>query len=113
MDQIEFKGIPTLRILDYQKAMAFYIEFLGFTIDWEHRFGLTEPVYMQIAKNGLTIHLSENKRFQTGVIVFVESKGIVAFHKELSTRNSADLIPEVVKTNWQTLQMEIKDPFDN
>jgi len=61
MHRVEFKGIPTFRILDYKKAIKFYVEYLGFEIEWEHRFGQTEPVYMQISKNGLILHLSENK----------------------------------------------------
>ena len=28
---------PILRILDETKAKQFYIDFLGFKIDWEHR----------------------------------------------------------------------------
>ncbi len=75
MREIVLKAIPTFRILDYAKAIEFYIEGLGFVLDWEHRFGAEEPVYMQISRNGLILHLSENERFQTGVIVFVESKG--------------------------------------
>ena len=113
MSQIEFKGIPTFRILNYNEAVEFYVDFLGFTIDWEHRFGPSEPVYMQISRNNLTLHLSENKRFQMEIIIFVETEGIEAFHRELVERNTAKSIPEVSKTDWQTLQMEIEDPFGN
>ena len=109
----EFKCIPTFRILDYQKAVDFYIRYLGFEIDFEHRFGPTEPVYMQISKNGLVIHLSENKRFRTEVIVFVETKGIFDFHKNLCERNASEKIPDISKTNWGTFQLEILDPFGN
>lgn len=113
MSEITLKGIPTFRILDYKKAMDFYVQGLGFKIDWEHRFGLNEPVYMQISRNGLTLHLSENKRFQTGVIVFVDCKKLNEFYSDLKSRvNEIDLIkPE--KTKWQTIQMEIEDPFGN
>jgi hypothetical protein len=113
MNNFEFKGVPTFRILDYEKAMNFYIDYLGFEIDFEHRFGPTEPVYMQISKNGLVIHLTENKRFQTNTIVFVETKGIGDFHRELCERNPTKKIPDISRTNWETLQMEIQDPFGN
>ena len=113
MSQIEFKAIPTFRILNYEQAIKFYVRLLGFSIDWEHRFSPTEPVYMQISKNGLTLHLSENKRFQTGTIVFVDTKSIINFHEELLGKGSSDAIPRVSKTDWQTLQMEIEDPFGN
>lgn len=30
------KVIPILRIFDYKKAIEFYIDWLGFKINWEH-----------------------------------------------------------------------------
>jgi uncharacterized glyoxalase superfamily protein PhnB len=113
MNTIELKGVPTFRILDYQKAIEFYVDFIGFKIDWEHRFGPAQPIYMQISKHGLVLHLTENKRFQTNVIVFVDTKGIVDFHKELCERNPINDIQEISRTNWKTLQLEIEDPFGN
>lgn len=113
MDTFEFKAIPTFRILDYQTAINFYVDFLGFKIDWEHRFEPTDPVYMQISKNGLILHLSENKRFTTNVIIFVDTKNITEFHKELQERNPTTKIQDILRTNWQTLQLEIEDPFGN
>ena len=29
---------PILRIFDEAKAREFYVDFLGFKVDWEHRF---------------------------------------------------------------------------
>lgn len=113
MSKVKFTGIPTFRILDYEKALNFYVDFLGFKIDWEHRLTHAEPVYMQVSKNGLILHLSENKRFQIGVIVFVDSKGLNKYQKELSDRNLSEMVCEVLETDWGTLQMEIEDPFGN
>lgn len=36
-------AIPILRIFDEAKARAFYLDFLGFRVDWEHRFGPDMP----------------------------------------------------------------------
>ena len=33
------RAVPVLRIFDVPKAKAFYVDLLGFRIDWEHRFG--------------------------------------------------------------------------
>jgi hypothetical protein len=30
--------IPILRIFSVEKAKEFYVSFLGFAVDWEHRF---------------------------------------------------------------------------
>ena len=36
---IEFaRAIPVLRIFSVDKANEFYVGYLGFTIDWQHRF---------------------------------------------------------------------------
>jgi catechol 2,3-dioxygenase-like lactoylglutathione lyase family enzyme len=37
---------PTLRITDYEKSKSFYVEGLGFDIDWEHRFEPDLPGFM-------------------------------------------------------------------
>ena len=111
-NSFELKGIPTLRILNYQKSIDFYTNYLGFTVNWEHRFVPIEPVYIQVSLHGLVLHLSENKRFDPGVIVFVDTKRIRYLHKTLYTRNQA-VTPEVETTPWQTLQMEIEDPAGN
>jgi hypothetical protein len=31
--------IPVMRIFEEAKAREFYLDFLGFTLQWEHRFG--------------------------------------------------------------------------
>ena len=113
MDAITFKAIPTFRILDYEKAKEFYVEFLGFNVDWEHRFGENAPIYMQVSKSDLVLHLSENERFKSGMIVFVETTGIENFHDELSKKTGGNLIPDISITGWNTRQMEIADPFGN
>jgi len=113
MSAITLKGVPTFRILNYEKATEFYIDGLGFNIDWEHRFSPTEPVYMQISRNGLTLHLSENKRFKTDVIVFIDCEGLMELYSEFDNKSSHISITKPEKTNWQTIQMEIEDPFGN
>jgi hypothetical protein len=42
--------VPLLRIFHVQQARDFYVGFLGFRIDWEHRFDPTAPVYLQVLK---------------------------------------------------------------
>lgn len=113
LESFEFRAIPTFGITDYKTAIDFYVSFLGFTIDWEHRFANTDPVYMQISKKGLTLHLSENKRFQKKAIVFVETKKLPEFHKGLQDRTPNHKLPAIIQTDWQTLQLEITDPFGN
>jgi hypothetical protein len=51
---------PIVRIFDEAKAREFYVDFLGFTIDWEHRFEPGTPLYMQVSKDTCVLHLSEH-----------------------------------------------------
>lgn len=43
---------PIIRIFDEGKAREFYVDFLGFQLDWEHRFGDNFPLYMQVSRAG-------------------------------------------------------------
>jgi hypothetical protein len=52
--------IPVLRIFDIEKADEFYLSFLGFAVDWDHRFRPTGPLYRQISRGNLILHLSEH-----------------------------------------------------
>jgi hypothetical protein len=51
---------PILRIFDVAKAREFYVDYLGYAIDWEHRFERALPLYMQISRDDSTLHLSEH-----------------------------------------------------
>lgn len=46
------KAIPILRIFDETKAREFYIDFLGFSVEFEHRFEADLPLYLGINRNG-------------------------------------------------------------
>ena len=37
------RAVPVLRIFDQAKAEEFYLDYLGFTTDWEHRFAPDFP----------------------------------------------------------------------
>src|SRR5688572_11145855 len=52
--------VPTLRITDYAASKRFYVDGLGFQIDWEHRFEPHFPVFMQVSRDGLAFFLTEH-----------------------------------------------------
>jgi catechol 2,3-dioxygenase-like lactoylglutathione lyase family enzyme len=43
-------GVPILRSYDEGKAREFYVDWLGFKVDWEHRFAPDTPLYMQVSR---------------------------------------------------------------
>jgi catechol 2,3-dioxygenase-like lactoylglutathione lyase family enzyme len=52
--------MPTLRITDYARSKGFYVEGLGFHVDWEHRFEPGFPVFAQVSRDGLAFFLTEH-----------------------------------------------------
>ena len=52
--------MPTLRITDYARSKAFYVDGLGFQIDWEHRFKPHFPVFMQVSRDEMAFFLTEH-----------------------------------------------------
>jgi len=75
---------PILRIFDEAKAKEFYVDFLGFKVDWEHRFEEGLPLYMQISKDGCVLHLSEHHGDGTpGAAMRIETDDLDTFHRQL------------------------------
>lgn len=104
---------PILRIFDEDKAWAFYIGFLGFSRDWQHRFADDLPLYAQVSRAGLVLHLSGHHGDATpGSNVFVTMTGVADFHREITARPYANMRPGVQTVPWG-LQLEVTDPFGN
>jgi catechol 2,3-dioxygenase-like lactoylglutathione lyase family enzyme len=51
--------VPIRRIFDIAKADEFYLGFLGFKVDWDHRFDDNAPLYRQALRGDLVLRLSE------------------------------------------------------
>lgn len=106
--------IPIFRIFDVAKAREFYVDFLGFHVDWEHRFDGAAPLYMQVSRPGLSLHLSEHYGDACpGATVFVWMTGLENFHREITAKNYGYLRPGVEKTFYGAMCMEVIDPFGN
>jgi catechol 2,3-dioxygenase-like lactoylglutathione lyase family enzyme len=106
--------VPILRIFDVDKAKEFYAGFLGFTVDWEHRFEANTPTYMQVSRGNLVLHLSEHYGdCCPGSTVYVRTAGIEALHKEISAKRYKYLRPGLDLAPWGGKCMEVIDPFGN
>jgi catechol 2,3-dioxygenase-like lactoylglutathione lyase family enzyme len=108
------KPVPILRIFDEAKAREFYVGFLGFTVDWEHRFEPGFPLYMQVSRDACVLHLSEHHGDATpGSSMRIETEGLDALHAELSGKAYQYARPGIEEMPWGTRDMSIKDPFGN
>ena len=106
--------IPLLRMFDEEKAKEFYIDFLGFKVNWEHRFEDNFPLYMEIVKENWVIHLTEHHGdCSPGSAIMLQMKGVEEYQQELLAKKYKHSRPGCGKTEWNTIEMGISDPFGN
>jgi uncharacterized glyoxalase superfamily protein PhnB len=108
------RTVPILRIFSVEKAKEFYCGFLGFTVDWEHRFEPDLPVYMQVSRGDLRLHLSEHHGDGSpGVHIHVEMTGVDEFHREVTSKGYKYLRPGIQDEFYGARAMHVTDPFGN
>lgn len=106
--------IPILRIFDETAAKAFYLDFLGFKTDWEHRFEEDLPLYTQISLGSVTIHLSgHHGDGSPGAALRLEANGLDEWCAALNHKKYKYARPGIGSTPWGMKEMEITDPFGN
>ena len=108
------KVMPVLRIFSVEKAREFYLDYLGFQVDFEHRFDDRAPLFMQVSRDGLTLRLSEHYGDGSpGAAVTVHVEGVRELHAELTAKNYGYYRPGLQKTFYGALQLKLLDPFGN
>ncbi|SNS11187.1 MULTISPECIES: glyoxalase superfamily protein [unclassified Azospirillum] len=106
-------AVPIVRIFDVAKAREFYLDFLGFALDWEHRFGDNFPLYCQVSRGPLRLHLSEHAGDATpGGNMVVYMTGIRAFQQELAEKEYRYMKPDLEMLE-DMLMLQVTDPFGN
>ncbi|WP_421858605.1 glyoxalase superfamily protein [Marinobacter salarius] len=111
---MQFQTIPIIRIFDEAKAREFYLEFLGMSVDWEHRFEEGFPLYMQVSRGGLVFHLSEHSGDCTpGSKTFVNTDDLEDLYDEITSRGYRYSRPEITTAPWGDRIFEVVDPFSN
>ncbi len=113
--QLEITRVsPIFRILDENEAREFYVDYLGFTIEGEHRFAPHLPLYMFVKLGNFELHLSEH----TGdcsphSAVYLEMENLREYHKILCEKESDFSKPKIGDSGFGTICMDINDPFQN
>lgn len=106
---------PILRSFDEARAKAFYIDFLGFELAFEHRFEPGLPLYMGLRRGGCTLHVSEHYGDATpGAAVRIPVDDVIAYMELLRGKrfgNASPGAPEEMP--WGSLEITITDPAGN
>jgi hypothetical protein len=106
--------IPVLRSLDEARAREFYLDYLHFSIEWEHRFDDEAPLYMRLRRDRFVLDLSEHHGDGTpGSTVWVPIGDVAALQKELLATGYPRLNPGIEVDSPGGPTMEVIDPFSN
>lgn len=112
------KTYPIFRIFDKNKALEFYIDWLGFRILWEHApEDQTQPAYFAIEKEGIILYLSEHYGDGTpGSSVLIENfPNLKAYHHSLLHPQYKYMRPglETAFYDENLYSVGVIDPFGN
>ena len=103
-------------MLDEAKAKAFYLDYLGFEVDWEGRFNPTAPLYMQIHLGEAVIHLNGHAQEDAPISqVNIPVVGLDKYCQYLIAKGAGYPKPCVVDPRFlgRNTDMNIDDPFGN
>ncbi len=108
------RGIPILRMFDVAKAREFYLDYLGFSVDFEHRFNENAPLFMGISRSDIVLFLSEHHGDGApGAHVLIETDGLDALLAELKAKNYRYMNPGIQVQDWGRRDLVVIDPFGN
>jgi len=108
------RTIPVLRMFDVAKAREFYIDYLGFKVEFEHRFHDNAPLFMGVSRDGIMLYLSEHHGDGSpGVHVIVETTGVDDLLEELKAKHYRYMNPSIQDQEWGTRELGVVDPAGN
>jgi hypothetical protein len=105
---------PIFRIFDIEKANIFYLNYLGFRLDWTHQYDKNMPIYCQVSLNEAVLHLSEHHGDSSpGSAIRIKISNLKNYHSSLIESEYTYSKPSIEKTPWNTIELTVIDPFSN
>lgn len=106
--------VPIFRSFDEVKMREFYIDFLGFSVIFEHRFAPDAPLYVSLRMGACELHVSEHHGDATpGGAARIAVPDVHAYAKALNAKRYKHAGPGVQRQPYGWDDMSIADPFGN
>jgi catechol 2,3-dioxygenase-like lactoylglutathione lyase family enzyme len=107
--------VPILRSFDETRTKDFYLNFLGFELEFEHRFDDTAPLYMAVRCGDCVLHLSEHYGDATpGGAVRIPVPDVAAYMADLRAKKHGNARPGKPQLMpWGSYEITIQDPSSN
>ncbi|MEP5153582.1 glyoxalase superfamily protein [Planktotalea sp.] len=108
-----FRSASVFRSFNEELAKAFYVDWLGFTIDFEHRTSPDAPLYLGLHLGQFSLHLSEHYGdCAPGGMVMIWLPNLTDWHSEIIAKPYPNNRPGLVNEPFG-LCMTLSDPFFN
>jgi len=106
--------VPIFRSFNEQATRAFYLDFLGFKVEFEHRFEPETPLYLGVRHGACLLHLSEHYGDSApGSSIRIDVPDVHEYCRHLNAKNYRHARPGVQKQDWGYYDMSIGDPSGN
>ena len=105
--------VPALRFTNEERTRAYYVDHLGFRVDWEHRFEPGLPLFMQVSRGGMALYLTQHAGdAQPGGLVYFYVPNVDAWYREIvATGLAMHRAPENMP--WGNRELHLADPDGN
>ena len=110
---VDFRpAVPILRFYDLAATLRFYVDYLGFALDWQEGDG-ERPTYLQVSRGDLVLHLSSHHDDGTpGTAVLVHTRGIEDLHRALHATGYPNMLPGI-EPHDHGRELTVIDPASN
>lgn len=110
----DHKVIPILKVIDVIRAKEFYVDIMGFKVEWEKRFDEKSSIHMILSYKHIILYFTGYDDVAASESsVFIEFSGLKKYHGFLMERKTEYMITDLNMTPWESLNMEVIDPFGN
>ncbi len=104
--------VPVFGIRSYKEAVAHYVDWLGFNLDWEWREAPGRPVIMAISRDGASLMLNEDDELAVGSWLTLRVTHLHALADEWNAKRPNSVIV-AVEPPYDIPSVLLTDPFGN
>ena len=104
--------MPQLRSTNWERTRAFYVDGMGFRVDWTHQFEPGLPTFAGVSLDGRELFLTEHTGdCEPGGAAYIILDDIDTFYARIKSKVPVCEPPE--DAPWGTREMMVIDPDGN
>jgi uncharacterized glyoxalase superfamily protein PhnB len=104
--------VPFLQVTDASVSSSFYCEVLGFQKEWEYQPDADAPAFVSVRRENIRLFLTEHPESSVGALLYCYVEDVDRFCQEIAERGAV-LEWEPVDTDWNTRELQLRDPDGN